>query len=76
MAAARRIYTIGRATAGYFAQTGYRSFGLQALVQARFRRGRPQDDMAGLARNAQSIFDVGTTPLSSHTRGEAAPSSF
>ena len=33
-AAARRIYTIGCATAGGFAQTGYRSFGLQPLAHA------------------------------------------
>ncbi|HEX9936646.1 MAG TPA: hypothetical protein VGB15_05970, partial [Longimicrobium sp.] len=32
MAAARRIYNVGRATAGYFARAGYRSFGLRPLA--------------------------------------------
>jgi hypothetical protein len=34
MAAARRIYDVGRATAGYFARTGYGSFGLRPLARA------------------------------------------
>jgi hypothetical protein len=34
MAAARRIYTIGCATSGDFAQTGYGSFGLQPFAHA------------------------------------------
>ena len=62
MAAARRIYNVGCATVGNFAQDGYGSFGLQPFAHAAKSAVGPQSqDDGGRSRvqNAQSITELG-----------------